>query len=85
MVNVPPSTNESSTPPQALSTPGPPKSPALLRVPASVTNAAGILSRRPDLTKSFLASNNHRFHSTLSGLIREMVAVRCRGRPSDRS
>ena len=63
--------------------PARPMSPALLRVP--VTDAAGILSRRPDLTKSFLASNNRRFHSTLSDRIREMVAVRCRGRPSDRS
>ena len=41
-----------------------------------VTNATGILSRRPDSTKSFLASHNYRFQSTLSGRIREMVAVR---------
>jgi hypothetical protein len=48
----------------------------VVNVPRPATNATGILSRHSDLTKSFLAFNNHRFHSTLRGRIREMVAVR---------
>jgi hypothetical protein len=48
----------------------------VVNVPRPATNATGILSRHSDLTKSFLAFNNHRFHSTLRSRIREMVAVR---------
>jgi 4-carboxymuconolactone decarboxylase len=67
---------------RALSTLSPPKvarpadEPDALARPRPVTNVTGILSRHPDLTKSFLVFNNHLFHSTLSDRIGEMATVR---------
>jgi 4-carboxymuconolactone decarboxylase len=44
--------------------------------PRPVSNLLGTFSWHPALTKGWLAFNNHLFHSTLTGRLREIVTVR---------
>jgi alkylhydroperoxidase family enzyme len=44
--------------------------------PRPVSNVLGVLSWHPALTKGWMTFNNHLFHSTLSGRLREIVVVR---------